>query len=234
MALPANYTAPAHRPARVRLTGRTVTLEPMSLDHVDGLFDCVCGSDNESLWQYLPGGLPAGKPQFLDFIKELIEATDRIFYTILVHDGRQADGNPKLRPAGFLSLMRIDTANRVIETGSILLSKQLQRTIPATETMYLLAKYVFEELSFRRYEWKCDNLNAPSRNAAARLGFSFEGVFRQHMIVKQRNRDTAWFSMLDGEWDRVKRGFEAWLDPGNFNEEGMQRKGLKELREGLA
>ena len=101
----------------------------------------------------------------------------------------------------------------------------------ATEAMYLLAKMVFKNLKFRRYEWKCDDLNMPSKKAAERLGFVFEGVFRQHMIVKGRSRDTAWFSMLDKDWERVKRGFERWLDDGNFDEQGRQRRGLAELRE---
>jgi RimJ/RimL family protein N-acetyltransferase len=119
--------------------------------------------------------------------------------------------------------MRIEPAHRVIEVGSILFTPRLQRTVGATETMYLMARHVFEDLGYRRYEWKCNALNAPSRRAAVRLGFTFEGVFRQHMIIKGRNRDTAWFSMLDSEWPQRKAAFERWLDPSNFNAEGRQK-----------
>ena len=115
--------------------------------------------------------------------------------------------------------------------GNILYSPVLQRSRAATETMYLLAKHVFEDLGYRRYEWKCHNLNAPSKRAAERLGFTFEGVFRQHMITKGRNRDTAWFSILDGEWPVVKKGFESWLDEKNFDENGLQRRRLQECRQ---
>jgi RimJ/RimL family protein N-acetyltransferase len=122
--------------------------------------------------------------------------------------------------------MRIEPAHRLIEVGNILYLPHLQRTVGATEAMYLLARYVFEDLQYRRYEWKCDALNAPSRRAALRLGFTFEGIFRQHMIVKGKNRDTAWFSMLDTEWPERKRAFEEWLSPTNFDPEGNQRKSL--------
>ncbi len=124
--------------------------------------------------------------------------------------------------------MRIDRPNRVIEVGGIHYSRALQRTTGATEAMYLLARYVFEDLRYRRYEWKCNALNEPSRRAAQRLGFTFEGVFRQHMIVKGNNRDTAWYSMLDSEWPDRKKKFEAWLRPENFRENGTQRKRLED------
>jgi RimJ/RimL family protein N-acetyltransferase len=114
----------------------------------------------------------------------------------------------------------------VIEVGSILYTPRLQRTAGATEAMYLMARHVFEDLGYRRYEWKCNALNAPSRSAAVRLGFSFEGIFRQHMIVKGRNRDTAWYSMLDSEWPARKQAFENWLDPANFDSEGRQKTPL--------
>jgi RimJ/RimL family protein N-acetyltransferase len=125
--------------------------------------------------------------------------------------------------------MRIEPAHRVIEVGSILFTPRLQRTVGATEAMYLMARHVFENLGYRRYEWKCNVLNAPSRRAALRLGFTFEGIFRQHMIVKGRNRDTAWFSMLDSEWPKRKAAFERWLDPSNFGSEGRQRVSLSAI-----
>jgi RimJ/RimL family protein N-acetyltransferase len=122
--------------------------------------------------------------------------------------------------------MRIEPAHGVVEVGNILLAPSLQRTTAATEAMYLMAGYVFDCLGYRRYEWKCNASNLPSRRAALRLGFSFEGIFRQHMVVKGCNRDTAWFSMLDHEWPANKSAFEAWLAPANFNEEGRQRQSL--------
>ena len=128
---------------------------------------------------------------------------------------------------GLAALMRVDPPNRVIEVGSIVYSHALQRTRGATEAMYLLARYAFDELGYRRYEWKCNALNAPSRAAALRLGFTFEGVFRQHMIVKGRNRDSAWFSMLDAEWPERKAAFERWLAPENFDLDGRQRTRLR-------
>jgi RimJ/RimL family protein N-acetyltransferase len=127
---------------------------------------------------------------------------------------------------GFASYMRIEPVHKVIEVGSILYTPALQRTAGATEAMYLMAKHVFEDLGYRRYEWKCNALNTPSRTAALRLGFSFEGIFRQHMIVKGENRDTAWFSMLDSEWPARREAFENWLDPSNFDAEGRQKTPL--------
>ena len=124
---------------------------------------------------------------------------------------------------GYAAYMRIEPVHRVIEVGSILYTPRLQQTTLATEAMYLMARHVFEDLGYRRYEWKCNALNAPSRRAALRLGFTFEGIFRQHMIVKGRNRDTAWFSMLDSEWPARKANFERWLDPSNFGADGRQK-----------
>ena len=125
--------------------------------------------------------------------------------------------------------MRIDPANRVIEVGHIMYTPAMQRTARATEAQYLFAQYVFDVLGNRRYEWKCNNLNAPSKRAAGRFGLTFEGVFRQHMIVKGRNRDTAWFAMLDGEWPARKAAYERWLSPDNFDADGRQRQRLSEL-----
>jgi RimJ/RimL family protein N-acetyltransferase len=133
------------------------------------------------------------------------------------------------RAEGYASYMRIEPVHGVIEVGNILLAPSLQRTTAATEAMYLMARHIFEDLGYRRYEWKCNANNAPSRRAALRLGFKFEGIFRQHMIIKGQNRDTAWFSMLDSEWPAVKEGLEIWLDPGNFDGEGKQRRSLTEI-----
>ena len=125
--------------------------------------------------------------------------------------------------------MRIDAPNRVIEIGGIMYTPPMQRTPGATEAQYLLASYVFDELGYRRYEWKCNAFNAPSRSAAVRFGFTFEGIFRQHMIIKGRNRDTAWFAMLDSEWPARKAACERWLSPDNFDREGRQKRRLSEF-----
>jgi len=130
------------------------------------------------------------------------------------------------KAAGWASYMRIEPAHGVVEVGNIMLSPRLQRTRAATEAMFLMARHVFEDLGYRRYEWKCNARNEPSRRAALRLGFTFEGIFRQHMIIKDQNRDTAWFSMLDHEWPARKAAFEAWLGPANFDGEGRQRTPL--------
>ena len=132
---------------------------------------------------------------------------------------------------GTLALMRIDPKNRVIEVGWVNYSPTLQRTRMATEAQYLLAKYVFETLQYRRYEWKCDSLNAPSRRAAERLGFVYEGMFRQAVVYKGRSRDTAWFAMLDKEWEGNKRALEQWLSPDNFDSQGKQRQSLRAIRQ---
>jgi len=135
---------------------------------------------------------------------------------------------------GYAAYMRIEPVHRVIEVGSILFTPRLQQTVLATEAMYLMARHVFEDLGYRRYEWKCNALNAPSRRAALRFGFRFEGIFRQHMIVKGRNRDTAWFSMLDSEWPERKANFERWLDPVNFAEDGRQKVALSRFNQVLS
>jgi RimJ/RimL family protein N-acetyltransferase len=130
---------------------------------------------------------------------------------------------------GYQTFLRIDPPNRVIEVGNILYTPAMQRTAGGTEAQYLFARYVFEALGYRRYEWKCNALNAPSRRAAERFGFTFEGIFRQHMIVKGRNRDTAWFAMLDSEWPARKVAYESWLAPDNFDPDGWQKVALSAL-----
>lgn len=151
------------------------------------------------------------------------ESKDLVFSAII--------NNHNQKPVGWACYMRIDPNNRVIEVGNILFSPSLQRTKAATEAMYLMMKHAFEDLGYRRYEWKCDNLNGPSKRAALRFGFTFEGVFRQHMIYKGRSRDTAWFSIVDTEWPMVKKAFEKWLDDSNFDDHGKQLRRLEALRE---
>ena len=195
-------------------------LEPLEADlHAADLWNAVRGHD--LVWEWLPDGPFATESAFTTEIEAKQRATDRIFYAIISAEIGAA--------AGYASYMRMDPANGVIEVGNILLAPRLQRTTAATEAMYLMARHVFEDLGYRRYEWKCNAKNEPSRRAALRLGFTFEGVFRQHMVVKGQNRDTAWFSMLECEWPARKRAFEAWLDPANFDSDGRQRESLAQL-----
>jgi RimJ/RimL family protein N-acetyltransferase len=204
------------RPERVSLQGRHVKIVPLDTPaHAAALY---AGSKDAELWRYLFNGPYTDEAEFRVWLEGREKSEDPLFFTIL-----EAAGGA---PVGYCSLMRIEPAHRVIEVGNILYLPCLQRTVGATEAMYLLARYVFEELGYRRYEWKCDALNAPSRRAALRLGFTFEGIFRQHMIVKGKNRDTAWFAMLDTEWEDRKRAFEEWLDPQNFDPAGKQKKPL--------
>ena len=212
-------THPAKRPERVVLRGRYVTLEPLSASaHADALWACVGGEERAELWKYMPDG-PFVTREALDVVLRAKESSeDPHFFALIDPTSGVA--------AGHASLMRIDPKNRVIEVGGIMYSAALQRTRAATEAMYLLARYAFDELGYRRYEWKCNSFNEPSRRAALRLGFQFEGIFRQHMIIKGRNRDTAWFSLLDSEWPARKRGFERWLLPENFDENGVQKTPL--------
>jgi RimJ/RimL family protein N-acetyltransferase len=208
------------RPELVTLTGRHVHIVPLdAAAHGPDLFE---ESRDPELWRYLFNGPYTNQADFQEWLDARQSSADPLFFTIL----NAATGTP----AGYCSLMRIEPAHRVIEVGNILYLPSLQRTAGATEAMYLLARYVFEELGYRRYEWKCDSLNAPSRCAALRYGFTFEGIFRQHMIVKQKNRDTAWYSMLDSEWPSRKEAFEAWLAPGNFTAEGRQKATLESFR----
>lgn len=218
---------PAARPERRRLDGRHVSLVPFSVaEHAAAIFEASRGEANTPLWAYMAQGPFADLASFETFYAAAATRDDPLLFAIV----DSASG----KAIGHATYLRITPADRVIEVGNILYTPALQRTIGATEAMYLMARHAFDDLGYRRYEWKCNALNAPSRSAAARLGFAFEGVFRQHMIVKGRNRDTAWFSMLDHEWPQAKAAFEAWLDPANFSPDGTQRRGLAAIREGIS
>jgi RimJ/RimL family protein N-acetyltransferase len=199
-----------------------VPLDPQS--HADELWEATHGPSNEHLWRYLFDGPFADRGAFDAHLRKKAASDDPLCFTIR---DRQSE-----RPLGYASYMRIEPTHRVIEVGSILFTPALQRTPAATEAMYLMARHVFEELGYRRYEWKCDAFNEPSRQAALRLGFQFEGIFRQHMIVKGRSRDTAWYSMLDSEWPARRAAFERWLSPSNFDEEGRQKCSLAAMHSG--
>lgn len=215
-------TRPAKRPERLTLSGRAVTLVPLNAGaHADALFEGANGGDKDWVWTYLSDGPYADRAAFRANIESKAKSEDPLFFAIT--------DNSSDRAVGYQTLMRIEPQHRAIEVGNILYAPAMQRTIGATEAQYLFARYVFDELGYRRYEWKCNDLNAPSKRAALRLGFTFEGVFRQHMIVKGRNRDTAWFSMLDGEWPARRAAFEQWLAPENFDASGRQRIALSAL-----
>ena len=208
---------PALRPVPVTLQGRHVTLEPLNASqHGEALWQATNGHDE--LWTWLAQGPYKDQHEVMDALERWQEAESAVLLAIVPADTGKA--------AGWASYMRIKPAQGVIEVGNVLFSPVLQRTRAATEAMYLMAGHVFEHLGYRRYEWKCNAQNLPSRRAAARLGFTFEGIFRQHLVVKGRNRDTAWFSILDHEWPARKRAFGAWLAPSNFDANGRQLRPL--------
>jgi RimJ/RimL family protein N-acetyltransferase len=210
---------PVSLPHRRPMYGRTVVLEPLdAARHAASLWRAVQGHDE--LWQWMFDGPFATEAEFTAALARKQVTTDQIFFAIVP----AATGHC----AGYASYLRIEPAHGVIEVGNIVYSPALQRTTAATEAMYLMARHIFDDLGYRRYEWKCNAENAPSRRAAQRLGFTFEGIFGQHMVIKGRNRDTAWFAMLDGEWLARKAAFESWLDPSNFAANGRQLKSLEQ------
>jgi RimJ/RimL family protein N-acetyltransferase len=213
-------TAPAQAPGPVKLDGRFCRVEKLDVvRHSEALWRAL--KDDNRVWDYLGVGPFLDGPSFQRWVEERGVILDPYSYAVV----DKASG----RAVGIVTLMEIRPTARVIEMGGIVYSPALQRTPAATEAQYLAARYVFDDLGYRRYEWKCNALNAPSRAAALRLGFTYEGIFRQHMIMKGRNRDTAWFSMLDSEWPGIKAAFEGWLAPDNFDPDGKQKTSLREF-----
>jgi RimJ/RimL family protein N-acetyltransferase len=215
--------APTQRPVPTVLHGRYVSLVPLDPEaHSEALFLGTHGEGRERTWLYMPDGPFENRETLKRSLEVKAASTDGLFFSIIESGGT---------PRGYASYMRIKPEHGVMEVGNIVFAPEFQRTTGATEAMYLMARHAFD-LGFRRYEWKCDALNEPSREAALRLGFQFEGVFRQHMIIKGRNRDTAWFSMLDSKWAAQRRALESWLDPANFDTAGQQKRRLSECRKG--
>ena len=210
------------RPPRTPIEGRFCRIEILDpRTHAADLHAANQLDADGRNWTYLGYGPFEREADYRAWADSVAAADDPLFHAIIDRDTGKA--------VGVASLMRIDAASGVIETGHLNYSPLLQRRPAATEAMFLLMRRVFNELGYRRYEWKCDALNAPSRAAAERLGFTYEGLFRQATIYKGRNRDTAWFSILDGEWPALKRAYEAWLSPANFDASGTQRQSLSQL-----
>ena len=217
----AQPSLPRPRPARVALGGRYARLEPLAAAHAPDLFEASTGTGAEARFAYLFDVPPASPADMTAWIAKASATEDPQFSAVI----DLASG----RAAGRQALMRITPEHGVIEIGNILWGPAIARTRVATEALYLAARHVFEDLGYRRFEWKCNDLNEPSKAAARRFGFSYEGLFRQHMWVKGRNRDTAWFAMIDTEWPRIKAAFERWLDPANFDAAGRQKSRLQIL-----
>jgi RimJ/RimL family protein N-acetyltransferase len=210
---------PAARPGPVTLQGRFGRIEKLAPAHAETLWQAVRGHDR--IWTYAPSSGPfADAAAFTALIETRAGQDDPYFYAIVDAGGRAV---------GISALMAIRPEHRVVEIGHVVYAPALQRTPLATEAQFLLARYAFETLGTRRYEWKCDALNAASRRAALRYGFTFEGILRQHMIAKGHNRDTAWYSILDSEWQACKAAFERWLAPDNFAADGRQIVSLSTL-----
>ena len=213
--------SPRPRPEAVTLEGRYVVVEPLAIGHAAPLLGSLCGPDDRSLWTYRSTEPPADLDEMTELIARTLATPDLLTFALVPRDGA---------PSGIASYTRIDPATGQVEVAGVLYTRSLQRTRAATEAIHLLMRYAFEELGYRRFEWKCDSLNEPSRRAARRLGFTYEGRFRHHMVTKGRNRDTDWFSVTDAEWPAVRAAHEAWLDPANFDESGQQRLRLDVAR----
>ena len=219
------WTSPP-RPTRERMAGRFCRLEALDpARHAADLFEAFSLDRSGAMWTYLPYGPFEGFETYLRWMNSACLGDDPLFFSII--DGVSG------RAVGVASFMRIDPVMGVIEVGHLGFSPSLQRRPAATAALVLMMRRAFE-LGYRRYEWKCDSLNAPSRTAALRFGFAYEGLFRQAVVVKGRNRDTAWYSVIDSEWPALRDAFERWLAPANFDAKGTQRLRLSELtREAL-
>ena len=208
-------------PERTTLAGTWVRLEPVEPRHAEPLFAALGGPDAAALWTYRPDDQPRDVDELTARLRDWASAEDDVTFALVPTDTSL--------PAGLASLLRIDPANGSAEVGAVLYSPALQRTRAATEAVRLLAGHLFDDLGYRRFEWKLDALNAPSAAAARRLGFRYEGRFHNALVYKGRNRDTDWFAMTDADWARLRPAYDAWLDPANFDEVGRQRTALSDL-----
>lgn len=219
--LPLTTQLPRPFPSHRELAGQSVLLVPVETAHAPDLFTAFAAGDSKGNWTYLPYGPFSSKQGFANWMATTCFDTDPMFFTICTADRT---------PVGLASFLRIDPDAGVIEVGHIHFSPRLQGTPLATDAMFAMMSHVFDDLGYRRYEWKCDALNGPSRRAAERLGFTYEGTFRKATSYKGRNRDTAWFSIINDEWPALKIAFQSWLSPENFTSDGKQRRSLSEIR----
>lgn len=194
---------------------------PLTSAHYSDLFAAVCSPEDDSLWTYRPIAKPTSLASLWMHLAAVVDTPDTLTFALVPEEGERAG-----RASGIASFHRIDPQTGQVEVAGVLYARTLQRTRAATEAIHLLMRHAFEDLGYRRFEWKCDSLNEPSRRAALRLGFTYEGRFRNHMVTQGRNRDTDWFSMTDAEWPQVRATHRAWLDPSNFDDAGRQRSSL--------
>lgn len=221
-----SHWTPRPRPQTEPMDGRFVRLEKLDpARHADGLFEASAQPDGDARFRWLPDVPPTDRDLFRAWVVQSAASQDPLFYAVI----DKATG----KVAGRQTFLRIDAANGVAEIGHIYWGPLVSRKPAATEALYLFARHIFDDLGYRRFEWKCNNDNLPSKRAALRFGFRHEGVFRQHMIVKGLNRDTAWFAMLDTDWAKLRPAYEAWLAPGNFDAGGEQRQTLEAVRADL-
>ncbi len=214
--------SPAAPPPLEPIEGRFCRIEPLDADrHAAELHAANLLDELGAMWTYMPYGPFASLDEYQAWCRQMAASDDPLFHAIIDVASNRA--------VGVASYLRIEPMSGAIEVGHIAYSPLLQRTAAATEAMYLMMRRAFAELGYRRYEWKCDALNQPSRRAADRLGFTFEGIFRQATMYKGRNRDTAWYSITDAEWPRLRARYESWLAPSNFDEKGVQRRSLGEF-----
>jgi RimJ/RimL family protein N-acetyltransferase len=212
---------PAKHPKNAQISGTTVILEPIDISkHARELFDAYSVDTEGAIWDYLPYGPFSNFEEYAEWLSSITSEEDPTFFAIV----RASDN----KAVGVAAYLRINQADGSVEVGHLNYSPTLQRTKESTEAMYLMMKWAFEN-GYRRYEWKCNALNKKSRYAAQRLGFSFEGIFRQSNIVKGRNRNTAWFAVIDSEWASLKECYESYLNDSNYDENGMHKISLSEL-----
>jgi RimJ/RimL family protein N-acetyltransferase len=216
-----SHWTPRSRPTADRLEGAWCRLERLDpVRHGDDLYASAIASGAEDRFRYLPDSPPKSRAEFNEWLARVAASPDPLFYAVIDRATGRAEGRQ--------TLMRITPEYGVIEIGNILWGPAIARTRVATDALYLFARYSFDELGYRRFEWKCNAANVPSRRAAERFGFQYEGIFRKHMVVKAQNRDTAWYAMTDDDWPGIKAGMESWLDPSNFDAAGRQRMSLAE------
>ena len=238
---------PAKRPERTIIEGRCAKLVPLDESHIPSLYRHLCDAASASVWAYMWVGPFDSEDEFGAYIRSIIGSENPIYYTVVTTQALPGKAVEAGTPVGYLSLGRIDLANRSVEVGDVTFSACLQRTTAATEALYLAMRYAVDDLGNRRVEWRCDSLHVKSRRAAERLGFTYEGMFRKFKIFRGRNRDTVWYSVTDDDWTGTSDGasgdqgvagaglrsmFEAWLDPSNFAE-GKQIRSLEKIREDL-